>query len=137
VGSAVSDPGIVGWVTTRAFAEKNAGTMQDLTDIFFRIARYMTEDPKGRANLATSYLKGKASVDYSPDEYAFALGFQYFPKNRSEAGKAFLEKNSPYYWKDIWQRQNDFLIKTGKIKAPVPFDVFQGENALAARDKSH
>jgi len=130
IGSAVSDPGIVGWVTTKTFADKHPATMKSLTDNFFKIARHMTEDPKGRATLATSYLKGKASVDYTPEEYAYALAFQYFPRTREDAVRTFLRSDSPYYWKGIWDRSNAFLLKTGKINAPVPIDAFLGETQL-------
>ena len=129
-GSAVSVPVIDGWVTTKSFAEKNPKIMQSLVDNFFRTVRYMDEDVRGRANLATDYLKGKASVDYTPDEYAYSLTFQYFPKTREEAIKTFLDLNSPYYWRRIWEYNNNFFIKTGKITQPVPFGVFWGESAL-------
>jgi ABC-type nitrate/sulfonate/bicarbonate transport system substrate-binding protein len=130
VGSAVSDPAITGWVATRAFAEKNREVMQNLIDTFYKTMRYMEEDLKGRANLATEYLRGKASVDYSPEEFAFAWSFQYFPKTREEAAKAFLDQNSPYYWKRSWQNNNNFLLKTSKITEAVPFEAFWGEKTL-------
>lgn len=133
VGAAVSEPGIVGWVTTTSYAEKNPEVMQSLIDNFFRIVLHMTEDPKGRAALATDYLKGKASVEYTPDEYAYALSFQYFPRTREEAVKAFLNQDSPYYWKANWEHHSDFLVKTGKIKEPVPLSVFQGDKTLSTR----
>jgi antitoxin HicB len=129
-GAAVSDPVIDGWVTTRTFAVKNPAIMQNLTDIFFRTVRYMNEDVKGRACLATDYLRGKASVNYTPDEYEFAWSFQYFPKTREEAVKAFLDQDSEYYWKRIWKHNNEFLLTTGKIREAVPFDVFLGESTL-------
>lgn len=130
VGSAVSVPVVDGWVTRRDFAEENPEVMQSLIDNFFRVVRYMEQDLVGNAHLATEYLKGKASIDYSPKEYMFAWNFQYFPKTRDEASKTFLDPESPYYWKGIWAENNKFLLKQGKINNAVPFDAFWGEKTL-------
>lgn len=132
-GSAVSLPVLDGWVTTRAFAEKNPALMQRLIDVFFETVRYMSADVKARAHLATDYLRGKASVNYTPDEYVFAWSFQYFPESREEAIKAFFDPSSAYYWKRIWEYNNEFLVRTGKIEEPVSIDFFMGENALRNR----
>lgn len=124
LNEAVSSPVIDGWATTGEFVQQNPETLWSLTSLFFRAVTYMEEDLKGRAHLATDYLKGKASVEYSDDEYAIAWTFQYFPKNKQAARDAFLAEDSPYFWKHNWDATTKFLRENGKIKEDIPYDSF-------------
>ena len=129
-GPAVSLPVIDGFICRKSFADRNGPILQELINQFFRTVRYMNEDLIARAPLATEYLRGKASVDYTPEQFSVAWSFQYFPKNREEAVNAFLSIDSPYFWERIWDENNKFLVNTGKLEGPIPKSLFLGADTL-------
>lgn len=130
VGTDVSLPVIDGLITTRDFANGHDEELQKLVDLFFESVRYVAVDPAGRSKVLRDYLRGKASVDYSPEEYAIAWTFQHFSSSREEAVSDFLHPDSRYYWKPIWQANSKFLVDEQKIKEPIPLTAFLGEETL-------
>jgi hypothetical protein len=50
---------------------------------------------------------------------------------KQAAADLFLPHFSPYYWQKFWDRNNQYLLKSGKISQPVPHTVF-GEKNLPA-----
>jgi hypothetical protein len=129
-GDAVSAPTVDGWVTTESFARGSGGVLNAATDLFFKTVRLMESNLVGNAHLATDYLKGRASISYTAEQYAFAWSFQVFPPDRDAASAVFLEPKSPYYWRPIWDSNNEFLIATHKIESAVPYQWFWGEETL-------
>jgi ABC-type nitrate/sulfonate/bicarbonate transport system substrate-binding protein len=127
---AVSAPVIDGWVTTESFARQNQKVLDTATDIFFKTVRLMESDLVANAQLATEYLEGRASISYTPEQYAYAWSFQIFPQDRAAASTLFLDSGSPYYWRRIWDSNNHFLISTRKIDSPISYSWFWGEKVL-------
>ncbi|MCC7055105.1 MAG: ABC transporter substrate-binding protein [Gemmatimonadaceae bacterium] len=129
-GPDVSLPVVDGLVARRDFVELHPDEMARLVETWFRTVEYVSANPAERGRPVLNYLLGKASVDYSPEEYAVAWTFQYFPKSRDEAVRAFLTPGSPYFWRPIWAQNSLDLVQQGKIAKPVPERVFLGEEAL-------
>ncbi len=132
MGPDVSLPVVDGIVARKDFVDSHPELMRKLVDSWFRTIQYISADIPGRSSVLRDYLRGKASVDYTANEYAIAWTFQYFPKTRSEASDAFL-KPGTYYWQPIWAETSNFLVKQGKIKSSVPEGEFQGTTTLPPR----
>lgn len=133
IGPDVSVPALNGIVARRDFAEAHPREMQQLVDLWFETIRYMQTDLRGRSEVPRSYLRGRASVDYTSDEYAIAWTFDHFPVDRAGAVRDFLSPASIYHWRPIWQSNSDALIGQRRITNPVPQDLFWGERTLLPR----
>jgi ABC-type nitrate/sulfonate/bicarbonate transport system substrate-binding protein len=129
-GPDVSLPVIDGLIARRDFAESHPNEMAKLLEVWFRTVQYISQDVPTRSSALRDYLRGKASVDYTAEEYAVAWTFEYFPVSKAEAAAAFLKEDSLYYWRPIWQRNSSDLIRQGKIPSAIPESVFMGERAL-------
>lgn len=129
-GPDVSLPVVDGLVARRDFVDSHPLEMSTLVDTWFRTIQYMSEDLPGHSSTIRDYLRGKASVDYSAEEYAIAWTFQYFPPSRQDAAAAFLKDDSVYYWRPIWRRNSQDLIRQGKISSAIPETAFMGDRAL-------
>ena len=129
-GPDVSVPVVDGLVARRSFVEAHPEAMQKLVSIWFETVQFMKVDVSGRSSAVRDYLRGKASVDYTADEYAIAWTFQYFPSSRQEARESFLNPSSRYYWRPIWKSNSDYLLGQNKITAPIPESAFKGETTL-------
>ncbi len=132
IGPDVSMPAIDGLVVRKDFGDQHPKQMEKLVDLWFETIDYMKVDVAARSGIIRNYLKGKASVDYSPDEYAIAWTFQHFPESRQAAREDFLDSGSVYFWKPIWKANSDALLGQKKITEPVPESTFWGQRALAA-----
>jgi ABC-type nitrate/sulfonate/bicarbonate transport system substrate-binding protein len=130
VGSDFSPPAINGLVTTAKFAQSHPEQIDKLTAIFFKTVRFMNTDMKTTSSIVLDYLRGKASVDYTPAQYAAAVQTDFLPKTAKEAYAAFEEPNSQYYWKPIWDGLNKFLIEQKQISETVPSSAYQGDANL-------
>jgi len=131
VAADVGPPSIDGLVTTQEFASRNRDAMDDLLRVWFRTVDYMEGDLKGRSRFVREYLRGKASTRYSPDEYAIAWTFNVFPRTPSEAVRVFNSPEGAFYWKNVWDYNNQFLMSEGKIKEPVPYSAYWGTEVLS------
>jgi NitT/TauT family transport system substrate-binding protein len=130
VGADFSLPPINGIVTTTKFANAHSAEMDTLTALFFKTVRFMNTDMKAVSTIVLQYLRGKASVDYTPEQYAIALKTDYLPETAKEAYAAFQEPGSRYYWRLIWDGFNKFLITSKKIREPVPYSAYLGDESL-------
>jgi ABC-type nitrate/sulfonate/bicarbonate transport system substrate-binding protein len=130
VGPDVSVPALDGIIARRDFAEAHPHEMQTLVDLWFETIRYMRVDVRGRSELPRSYLRGRASVDYTAEEYAIAWTFDYFPADRDTAARSFLSPQNIYYWRPIWQSNSNALIAQRRITGPVPESSFWGGRTL-------
>ena len=130
IGPDVSVPAIDGILARRDFAEAHPEVMQKLIDIWFETIRYIQADVPNRSSVVRDYLRGRASVDYTPEEYAIAWTFQHFPADRAAAVRDFLGPQSIYYWRPIWQSNSNALIAQRRLTEPVPESAFWGERTL-------
>lgn len=130
VGPDVSVPAIDGIVARADFARAHPQEMQKLVDLWFETVRYINADVPGRSSLVRDYLRGKASVDYTAEEYAIAWTFQHFPDSREAARSDFLRPGGVYYWKPIWGANSMALMTQKKIAAATPEAWFWGEASL-------
>jgi len=133
IGPDVSLPAIDGLVARKDFAEAHPKEMQKLVDDWFETIQYMQPDTANRSAGLRSYLQGKASVNYTPEEYSIAWTFQHFPSDRKGAISDFLDPASIYYWRKIWEANSASLIDQKKIMQPVPTSLFLGDQTLAGR----
>ena len=131
IGPDVSVPVVDGLVATQQFAKEHPDVMQNLINVWFASVNYVGADPANNSNDVRDYLRTRASVDYSAEEYAIAWTFQYFPQSREEAADAFFSPNSRYYWKPIWDSNIDYLLSNKKIPSTLPESAFGGEEALS------
>jgi ABC-type nitrate/sulfonate/bicarbonate transport system substrate-binding protein len=133
IGPDVSLPVIDGLVARREFAEAHPKEMQALLDAWFQTIAYMSSDIPARSATIRNYLRGKASVDYTANEYAIAWTFQYFPVSRSDAVRSFIDPSGRYFWKPIWQKNSADLISQKKIDEAIPELEFLGGSSLPPR----
>jgi ABC-type nitrate/sulfonate/bicarbonate transport system substrate-binding protein len=129
-GPDVSLPIVDGIIALRSFVVSHPKEMAALVDAWFRTIEYISQDVPVRSSTLRDYLRGKASVDYTAEEYAVAWTFQYFPRSKVEAVSAFFNKNSLYYWRPIWEQNSRDLISQGKIPSAIPESAFVGERSL-------
>jgi len=123
---------ITGIMTTRHFADAHAEDLTKLVRIWFESVNVLFSDVDAQSAYLRAYLDKAASTKYTLDEYERALEFQEFPRSEREAETLFLSPSGKFYWKRNWDIINDFLLTTGKIKQPIPYEYFAGEKALRA-----
>ena len=130
VTSDVTLPVVDGIITTEKYVKENEETLDKLVEIWFKTIRFMEEDLPNNSKYIRDYLSKSASTRYSQEEYNIAWSFNIFPKNPGEAYNIFINNRSPYFWKKSWDANNEFLINSNKIKSPIPYSAFIGEEVL-------
>lgn len=130
VTSDVTLPVVDGLITTEKYAIENQETMDKLVQIWFKTIQFMEEDLSTNSSYIRDYLSKSASTRYSQEEYNIAWSFNVFPKNPKDAYDLFISEESPYFWKKSWDANNKFLIDSEKIKSPIPYTAFIGEEVL-------
>lgn len=122
---------IDGIVTRESFAEEHPEQLKKLTRLWFKSISTMDKDLNRGASIVIEELNKHGSYTFDVGDYEYTwLYTQYYPTSIEEAQKALLEENSPYYWKRSWDKNNQFLMKEGKISDPVPYSAFLGETTL-------
>jgi len=113
---------IVGLVTTRHYATTHKAELDKLKRIWFESVDYLMQDVDHRSAPVLGYLARTASTKYSLDEYKQALGFQVFPRSEQQDYELLLDPNGRFYWRRTWDIVNDYLISTGAINKPIPYE---------------
>ncbi|GEM_PF-2064748 len=130
VASDVSPPIIDGLITSERFAQEHQVLLDKLVRLWFQTIQFMEKDLKTNSKYVLDYLTKKASTRYTPEEYSVAWTFQIFPPTTQEAYSLLYNETSPYFWRRAWSANNEFLLSQGKIKSPVPYDAFWGEQVI-------
>jgi ABC-type nitrate/sulfonate/bicarbonate transport system substrate-binding protein len=130
VASDVSPPVIDGLITSEQFARDHRDILDKLVSQWFSTIQFMEKDLATNSKYVLSYLTKSASTRYTPQEYSGAWTFQIFPPTPEAARDLLYVESSPYYWKRAWIANNEFLLRQGKIKLPVPLEAFHGEEVI-------
>jgi len=130
VAADVSPPVLDGLITSDQFAAKHREILDKLVFLWFRTIQFMEKDLPQNSKYVLGYLARTASTRYTSEEYQLAWTFQIFPPIPEEAWRLLYVDSSPYYWKRVWSANNEFLIRQGKVKTPVPFEAFWGEQVM-------
>ena len=124
-------PVIDGLITRESFAKDHSEILDKLVKVWFRTIRFMEADLLKNSEHIRNYLASAASTRYSPDEYMIAWSFNVFPDNPIKANTLFNNHDSSAFWKTSWDAVNNFLIQQKKIKKPVPYMAYSGEDVLS------
>lgn len=119
--SDVIPPVIDGLVTTKKFADAHPAEMKQLVDAWLESVRHIEGDFPGRIRVLQDYLAKNGASSYSTEEYQLIWKeSEYFPRTKDEVAATILGADGAYYWVRSWDANNDYLIKEGKISAPIP-----------------
>jgi ABC-type nitrate/sulfonate/bicarbonate transport system substrate-binding protein len=118
---------IIGIVTTKRFAEKHPSELKKLIYIWFESVEKLMSDVDKHSKHVLEYLSATASTRYTLEEYKRALNFQEFPTSIEKAKSLFADEKGKFYWKRTWDIVNSYLLDTGKIKKPIPYDYYWGD----------
>ncbi|MEA3016584.1 MAG: NitT/TauT family transport system substrate-binding protein [Sphingomonadales bacterium] len=128
--SDVMSPVTDGLVTTRAFARDNPEALDKLVRLWFRTIEYVGSDVQRNSTEIRDYLRTSASTRYSPEEYAIAWSFEFFPRSPAEARQVFSSPTSRYYWRRSWDDVGRFLVEHGTIRSAPPHEAYMGDAVL-------
>jgi len=128
--SDVMRPVIDGIVTNENVVNKRADVSDKITLDWFRTIRYIHSDVENNSKEILEYLRTTASTRYTPKEYAIAWTFDTFPLTAKAANDMFNEPTGKFWWKSSWDSINEFLLGSGKITRPVPYDAYLGAESL-------
>lgn len=121
---------IVGLVTTQSYAEKHKDELNKLIRIWFESVNSLLSNVDKNSKPVLDYLSKNASTKYSLDEYKTALKFQEFPRSLQQADNLLFKPSGKFYWKRTWNIVNDYLVTTGKVKAPISYNFFKGDEKI-------
>lgn len=126
------NPSVIdGLVTTKSFADSHQEELLKISNIWFETIDWMEQDLDKRALIIIDYLSKVSSTKFTLDEYKFTwFNTQVYPKNIEEVEKYILHKDAPYYWKNSWDKNNNYLIEEEKISKPIPYQAFWGDKIL-------
>ncbi len=103
-------PVINGFVVRRKVLEEKGVALCQALQVWFETIRWMEVDVKGRSEGIRDYLAREGSTKYSAEEYEWAWeNAELFPSTIESALDLFLDPGSPYYWRDAWRSNNEFL----------------------------
>jgi hypothetical protein len=131
LGPDITPAPIDGLVTTRQYAQTHERELNELGALFFQTVRFMEDNIRGNSVYVRDYMRGRASINYTADQYAIAWTFQEFPHSASVAYSYFQDSGGRYYWKPIWDELNTYLIQQKKIGSAVPYSEYFGERSLS------
>lgn len=129
--SDVMSPVTDGLVTTETFARDHSEALDKLVLLWFRTIRHVGADVPNNSAEIRDYLRTAASTRYSPEEYAIAWTFEYFPRTAGEAQQVFGTPGSRYYWQTAWDEVGRFLVEHGTIREIPPHNAFVGDTVLS------
>lgn len=128
--SDVMSPVTDGLITTEAFARDHPEALDKLVLLWFRTIRHVAADVPNNSIEVRDYLRTAASTRYSPQEYAIAWTFEYFPSSAAEAQQVFSTPGSRYYWRNAWDEVGRFLVEQRTIRQIPPHDAYVGDAVL-------
>ncbi|MFA4857907.1 MAG: ABC transporter substrate-binding protein [Candidatus Margulisiibacteriota bacterium] len=130
-----SDLGLIsiyGLVTTKAYLQKHPATVESLINLWFRAVQNIKEDPRKHTKALIKELNQRTRRNYDGDDFAYVFETAgIFPESQQAAADLLLSHFSYCYWQKVWDINNQYLIKAGKIAQPVPYGAF-GEKNLPA-----
>ena len=118
---------ITGFVTTRRhFREKHA-EIEAFIRMWFETVGYVMADPIKNSAYTRAYLDQHGATHYSPEEYAAAVGNEFFPRSIGEMNTTLLSDNGQFSMKSISDSASSYLVVNGIVRKapirPVPFDL--------------
>jgi NitT/TauT family transport system substrate-binding protein len=118
-----------GWVTTKAFAEKNKESLLKLQHVMFRIIRYTNANQDVVAKAITDRLNQETGAKMTIAEFKrFWNEIENYPNNAAEVQKDILNQDGFAYWKRTWDNDNQYFVEIEKlIPIKVPYDAFWGD----------
>lgn len=129
--SDVMSPVTDGLVTTEQFAAEHAEALDKLVQLWFRTIQHIQPDVANNSTEIRDYLRTAASTRYSPEEYAIAWTFNYFPQDAAAANEAFNVEQSRYFWRRSWDEVSAFLIEQRTITTAPPYEAYRGDVVLS------
>jgi ABC-type nitrate/sulfonate/bicarbonate transport system substrate-binding protein len=119
-----------GLVTTNLFAREHPELLDRLVRLWFRTIQYISPNVQQNSAEIRDYLRTSASTRYSPEEYAIAWSFDFFPRTPAEARQVFSSPTSRYHWRRSWDEVGHFLVEHGTIRSVPPHEAYMGDAVL-------
>lgn len=128
----LNPPVIDGLVTTEHFARDHEEELLKLIALWYKTIDFMEKDLDENSKIVIEYLSTVSSTRYSVEEYKYTwFNTEVYPKNSTEMNDQVLSETALYYWKQSWNANNKFLLAEKKVKNPVPYAAFWGEEVHA------
>jgi NitT/TauT family transport system substrate-binding protein len=114
-----------GWVTTRAFAEKNQEALLKLQNVMFRIIRYTNANQDEIGKLITDRLNSETGAQMTIENFKkFWNEIEIYPQNATAVARDILSDNGQGSWKRTWDNDNYYFVEVDKtIPQKVPYDA--------------
>ena len=128
-GSDLAPVPLNGWITTKAFIEKNPEALLKLQHVMFRIIRYTNANQDEIANTITNRLNSETGAKMTVEEFKkFWNEIEAYPKNAAEVKRDILNDTGFANWKKTWDNDNYYFVEVDKlIPRKVPYDAFWGD----------
>ncbi len=118
---------ITGFVTTRRKLREKHSEIEAFIHMWFDTVDYVLADPLKNSAYTRSYLDQHGATHYTPEEYAAAVGNEFFPRSIAEMDRTLLSQNGSFNMKGIVAAASSFLVANGIVRRnpdpPVPLDL--------------
>lgn len=138
-GAKLTPPPLNGYVTTKAFWQKNQDAMLALQHITFDAVRYTEKNLDAVAKYISSEFNSQTGGKLTAADFkSFFQHYEHYPVNAADAQKTLFAHSGYGYWNNIWTQDNDYLYTvTNAIPAKVPTSAFLGEQFQAKYVKKY
>lgn len=117
---------ITGFITTRKRLAAKHREIEAFIRMWFDTVNYVMTDPRKNSAFTRAYLNQHAATKYSADEYAEAVGNEFFPRSVAEMNDTLLSRDGPFSMEQISTSASDFLVDNGVVKTrPVQPSILQ------------
>lgn len=129
-GAHVSPPVIDGFVMKRSSLERiGPEKIAGLVEVWFRLIQYIRNNPVRASEEFAGLLNRVASTQYGAQELRVVWEeMEVFLANRAEVDTMVLDGDGRYYWREVWQDINEFLVSEGSVSVPVDETRFLGDS---------
>lgn len=113
---------VTGFICKRSLLEKRRGAIEGLVRAWFESVDFVMADINNNSAASLDYLRGRASTQYTLEQYTAALSQEYLPKSLSELSTNLLEPGSKYEFSRISGEIGAYLVtsKRAETLPPVP-----------------
>jgi NitT/TauT family transport system substrate-binding protein len=119
-GPDLAPPPINGVITKRGYVENNQEEILAFLNVMHRIVRYCDAETDACGTTVTDRLNEETAAGLTLDGFKeYWQNIELYAGNAADAESMILDEEGVAYWKHTWDGDNDYLVDTGAIPAPV------------------
>lgn len=110
---------ITGFITTRHKLREKRSEIEAFIRMWFETVDYVLADPVKNSAYTRDYLDRHGATHYTPQEYAAAVGNEFFPRSIDEMNRTLLSDTGAFSMNEISDSASAFLV-SNKIVPRAP-----------------